>query len=66
LAGNSRNTYGKLSTTAAQAGTTAIRKPMEDMGYLFKYVYDFPDSDSKIDEIISFAKAATTIATCWI
>jgi L-fucose isomerase-like protein len=62
LAGNSRNTYGKLSTTAAQAGTTAIRKPMEDMGYLFKYVYDFPDSDSKIDEIISFAKAATTIA----
>ncbi len=62
LAGNSRNEYGKLSTTAAQAGTTAIRKPMEDMGYKFKYVYDFPDSDSKIDEIISFAKAATTIA----
>nr|NLB42777.1 hypothetical protein [Clostridiales bacterium] len=62
LAGNSRNDYGKLSTTAAQAGTTAIRKPMEDMGYQFKYVYDFPDSDSKIEEIISFAKAATTIA----
>lgn len=62
LAGNSRNDYGKLSTTASQAGTTAIRKPMEDMGYKFKYVYDFPDSDSKIEEIISFAKAATTIS----
>ena len=62
LAGNSRNDYGKLSTTAAQAGTTAIRKPMEDMGYNFKYVYDFPDSESKIGEIITFAKAATTVA----
>ena len=62
LAGNSNNDYGKLSTTAAQAGTTALRKPMVDMGYKFKYVYDFPDSESKIDEIITFAKAATAAA----
>ena len=34
---------------------------MEDMGYVFKYVYDFPDSESKIDEIIAFAKAATAV-----
>lgn len=61
LAGNSKNEYKRLSTTAAQAGTTAIRKPMEDMGYNFRYVYDFPDSDSKIEEIITFAKAATAV-----
>jgi len=61
LAGNSNNEYKRLSTTAAQAGTTALRKPMEDMGYVFKYVYDFPDSESKIDEIIAFAKAATAV-----
>ncbi|HOJ10394.1 MAG TPA: hypothetical protein PK733_07360 [Clostridiales bacterium] len=52
----------RLATTAAQAGTTAIRKPMEDMGYKFKYIYDFPDAQPKIDEIITFAKAATTVA----
>lgn len=63
LAGNSYNENGKvrLATTAAQAGTTAIRKPLADMGYKFKYVYDFPDSPSKIGEIVTFAKAATAI-----
>lgn len=62
LAGNSKDGNGRLATTAGQAGTTALRKPMEDMGFKFKYVYDFPDSPSKIDEIITFAKAATTVA----
>jgi len=62
LAGNSKDGNGRLATTAGQAGTTALRKPMEDIGYKFKYVYDFPDSPSKIDEIIIFAKAATTVA----
>lgn len=62
LAGNSKNGNGRLATTAAQAGTTAIRKPIEDMGYKFKYICDFPDAQSKIDEIITFAKAAITVA----
>jgi hypothetical protein len=35
---------------------------MEDMGYNFKYVYNFPDAKPKIDEIITFVKAATTVA----
>jgi len=53
---------GRLATTAAQAGTTALRKPMEDMGFNFKYVYDFPDSPSNIAEIMDFVKAATAVA----
>jgi L-fucose isomerase-like protein len=35
---------------------------MEDMGYKFKYIYDFPDAQPKIDEIITFARAASTVA----
>ncbi len=27
----------RFITTADQAGSTALRKPMEDMGYIFKY-----------------------------
>jgi L-fucose isomerase-like protein len=53
---------GRLKTTAAQAGTTALRKPMEDMGFNFKYVYDFPNSPSKIEEIMDFVKAASAVA----
>jgi len=36
LAGKTGRENGRLATTAAQAGTTALRKPMEDMGYIFK------------------------------
>jgi hypothetical protein len=32
------NEGGRLVTTADQAGTTALRKPMQDLGYCFKYV----------------------------
>lgn len=59
LAGSS--TGGRLGTTAAQAGTSALRKPMEDMGFKFKYVYDNPDSQSKIDDIVLFACAARAV-----
>jgi L-fucose isomerase-like protein len=34
---------GRLVTTADQAGTSALRDPMEALGYRFKYVYDRPD-----------------------
>ena len=57
LAGKWINGGKKLATTAGQAGTTALRKPMEDMGYRFKYVYDIPGSESNIQSIITFAKA---------
>lgn len=62
LAGKWINGGKKLATTAGQAGTTALRKPMEDMGYRFKYVYDIPGSESNIQSIITFAKAASAVS----
>ncbi len=48
----------RFVTTASQAGTTAIRKPMEDMGYTFKYVVNYLGEKPDIDEITGFARAA--------
>ncbi|KPJ58994.1 MAG: hypothetical protein AMJ46_12925 [Latescibacteria bacterium DG_63] len=52
---------GRLVTTADQAGTTAIRKTMEDMGYRFRFVYSCPGSPPKMDRIEAFAKAARAV-----
>lgn len=49
---------GRLLTTADQAGAAALRKPMEDMGFRFKYVYDTVDSGTDAQAIIDFARAA--------
>jgi L-fucose isomerase-like protein len=51
---------GRLITTAAQAGTTALRKVMEDMRYNFAYVYETPGTPLKVQEVVRFAKAART------
>lgn len=56
LKGYMRN--GKLVTTADQAGTTALRKVFEDMGFRYKYVYESPGAEPKIGEILSFARAS--------
>jgi L-fucose isomerase-like protein len=48
----------RFVTTADQAGTTALRKPMEDMGYTFKYVVTYRGQEPRISEIISYAEAA--------
>ena len=48
----------RFITTADQAGTTALRKPMKDLGYNFKYVVNYLGAPARMDEIISFAKAA--------
>lgn len=48
----------RFVTAAAQAGTTALRKTMEDMGYRFKYVIDYMGKTPDEDEILSFARAA--------
>lgn len=50
-------------TTAAQAGTTALRKPMQDMGYKFKYIYEIPGGKPKDKEIEDFARAASAVAS---
>ena len=49
---------GRFVTTADQAGTTALRKPMEDMGYRFRYLVAFRGEPVPIEPILAFARAA--------
>src|SRR3989339_558190 len=48
----------RFITTADQAGTTALRKPMDDMGYNFKYVVTYRGQKPQIAEIVNYAQAA--------
>lgn len=48
----------RFVTTADQAGTTALRKPMQDLGYVFKYVADRYGAPTDLRKILSFAHAA--------
>ncbi len=50
---------GRLVTTADQAGTSALRKTMKDLGYTFKYVYDIIGKPSRSADVITYAKAAS-------
>lgn len=52
----------RFVTTADQAGTTALRKPMADMGYTFKYVVTYRGQEPRVGEILAYAKAARTAA----
>ncbi len=52
----------RFVTTADQAGTTALRKPMADMGYTFKYVVTYRGQSPRMAEILSYARAARTVA----
>lgn len=52
----------RFVTTADQAGTTALRKPMEDMGYTFKYVVTYRGHKPDIGSIIDYANAARAAA----
>ena len=51
----------RFVTTADQAGTTGLRKPMQEMGYNFKYIVNYRGEAARIDEIMNFAKAARTV-----
>ncbi|MGV8091090.1 MAG: hypothetical protein AB2L24_04410 [Mangrovibacterium sp.] len=57
LAGKQIN--GRVVTPAPQAGTTALRKVFEDLGYRFKYIYNIIGKPSPLDQIRSFAVAAS-------
>jgi L-fucose isomerase-like protein len=59
LAGDIEN--GRLVTAAPQAGTTALRKVFEDLGYKFKYIYNIAGKPSPLEKIKSFALAATAV-----
>jgi L-fucose isomerase-like protein len=53
----------RFVTTADQAGTTALRKPMADLGYTFKYVVTYRGQELPVAEIMSFARAAHAAAS---
>jgi L-arabinose isomerase len=59
LAGDIEN--GRLITAAPQAGTTALRKVFEDLGYKFKYVYNIIGKPSPLEKIRDFATAAAAV-----
>ena len=53
---------GHFVTTADQAGTTALRAPMTEMGYNFRYLVNFKDSAPRYDEAVAYLRAASTTA----
>ena len=53
---------GRLVTTADQAGTSALRKTLADLGYCFKYVYDIIGKPSKSKDVADFAIASEAAA----
>ena len=54
---------GRLVTTAGQAGTSALRDPMDALGFRFKYIYDTCDAPyAGADKVKSFAEVARAAA----
>ncbi len=51
-----------IVTTADQAGTTAIRPTLEELGYRFKFVYSVMGEPEPVDEIASYAAACHAAA----
>ncbi len=49
-------------TTADQAGTTALRAPMQEMGFNFKYLVNFKDSAPRYSEAVTYLRAASASA----
>ncbi len=49
---------GRFITTADQAGTSALKKPMTDMGYKFKYIVNRMGESLPADNILTYCRAA--------
>lgn len=52
---------GRLVTTADQAGTTALRQTMEDLGLRIKYIPSFQDAPPPLSKIAAFAHPASAL-----
>lgn len=52
---------GRVVTAAPQAGTTALRKVFDDLGYKFIYIYNIIGNPSPLDKIKNFALAAKAV-----
>ncbi len=55
---------GHFVTTADQAGTTALRHPLREMGFNLKYLVNFKDSPPRDDEAAGFIRVAA--ASRWL
>jgi L-fucose isomerase-like protein len=54
---------GRLVTTADQAGTTALRDPMDALGLKFKYIYDTIDAPyAGADKVQRFGEVARAVS----
>lgn len=51
----------RFITTADQAGTTALRKPMQDMKFRFKYLVNRLGVPAPVEQILSFARAVAAV-----
>lgn len=51
----------RFITTADQAGTTALRRPMQDMNFRFKYLVNRLDEPAPAEQINSFVRAAAAV-----
>jgi len=49
----------RFITTADQAGSTALRMPMEEMGYRFKYIVTCRGEDVPVKKVVSYCRAAS-------
>jgi L-fucose isomerase-like protein len=47
-----------LVTTADQAGTSALRKAFEDLGYRYRYLYNIVGKRPQVQAIVDFGRAA--------
>lgn len=50
-----------LISPAAGAGSTALRYPLEQWGFKFKYLFNAPDSPMDVDAIVKFGRASAVI-----
>lgn len=57
-----RTEQGRLVSPAAQAGTSALRQPMEALGFRFRFIYDHPDAPMSLQAIRDFAEVAWAVA----
>ena len=56
------NDGGRFVTTADQAGSTALRAVLEELGYRFRYLVNFRDAPPRCDEALEFLTAASAAA----
>lgn len=52
---------GRLIASGTQAGTCALREPLEAMGAKFKFIYDWPDSPMNIGKVENFGKVTRAV-----